>query len=105
VVANPRLAAGSTVVSDWLRLLRCTKVNQHHEDLKKLLITLDLGSHINTVIEPGSETINGAVDPFPAPIQYMGINHRRLHVPMSEEFLNRANVIAIFQQVSGEGVS
>jgi hypothetical protein len=27
VVANPRLAAGSTVGSSWLRLFRCTEDN------------------------------------------------------------------------------
>src|SRR5713101_6420540 len=29
----------------------------------------------------------------------MGVDHRRTNVFMAEEFLNRANVIAIFQQV------
>ena len=32
MVTNPRIAAGSTVVSYWLRLLRCTKDKKHHED-------------------------------------------------------------------------
>jgi hypothetical protein len=35
VVANPRIAVGSTVVSYWLRLFRCTEVKQQYEDLKK----------------------------------------------------------------------
>ena len=56
------------------------------------------------MLPPGSETVHGAVDPFPAPVQHVGIHHRRFHVPMSEEFLNRADVIAIFQQVRGERV-
>jgi hypothetical protein len=51
---------------------------------------------------PGSETIDGAVNPFPAPIEDVGLHHRRLRIPMSEQFLHRANVIAIFQQVCGE---
>ena len=45
VVPNPRIAAGSTVVSYWLRLFRCTKVKKHHEDLKKVcsrLLTLEV---------------------------------------------------------------
>jgi hypothetical protein len=37
VVANPRIAAGSTVVSYWLRLFSCTKDKNHHEDLKKVV--------------------------------------------------------------------
>jgi hypothetical protein len=45
---------------------------------------------------PASETIHGAVDPFPASVRDVGIHHPRLHVPMAEEFLNRADVIAIF---------
>ena len=53
---------------------------------------------------PGSQTAHGAVDPFPSPVQRVGIAHRRLHVPMSEEFLNHADIIAIFQQVRGERV-
>jgi hypothetical protein len=52
VVPNPRIAAGSTVACYWLRLLRCTKVNKQHEDLKKLLSTLDIGSHSNAGHEP-----------------------------------------------------
>ena len=35
VVTNPRIAAGSTVVSYWLRLFQCTEVKKHDEDLKK----------------------------------------------------------------------
>jgi hypothetical protein len=34
----------------------------------------------------------------------MGINHRCLHISVSEELLNRANIIAIFQQVRRERV-
>jgi len=32
---------------DWLRLFQCAKVQRYYEDLKKLLPTLDIGSHIN----------------------------------------------------------
>ena len=38
VVTNPRRAAGSTVVSSWLRLLGGTKGKQHQEDLKKVAL-------------------------------------------------------------------
>ena len=34
--------------------------------------------------------------PLSRPVERMGINHRRLHVPMPEQFLNRTDVIAIF---------
>jgi hypothetical protein len=36
VVAHPRIAAGSTVVSDGLRLFRCTEDKKHHDDLNKV---------------------------------------------------------------------
>jgi hypothetical protein len=32
----------------------------------------------------------------------LGVNHRRLHSPMPEEFLNGADIVAIFQQMGGE---
>ena len=54
---------------------------------------------------PSSETVHGAVDPFPSSVQYVGIDHCRLHVLMPEQFLNRADIIAIFQEVRGERVS
>ena len=34
----------------------------------------------------------------------MGIDHRRLHVPVSEQLLNRSDVVAVLPQVSGKGV-
>jgi hypothetical protein len=37
-------------------------------------------------------------------MQHVGMDHRRLHIPMPEEFLNRADVVAIFQQVRVERV-
>jgi hypothetical protein len=49
---NPRIAAGSTVVCDGLRLFSCTKVQKPPEDLKKLPPTLDIGSHINAGAQP-----------------------------------------------------
>jgi hypothetical protein len=53
---------------------------------------------------PGSETIDRAVDSFPPTVQYVGIHHCRFQIPMSEEFLNCADIIAIFQQVCGKRV-
>jgi hypothetical protein len=37
VVPSPRIAAGSTVVSDWLRLFPWTKGTQYHEDFNKVI--------------------------------------------------------------------
>ena len=45
MVPNPRIAAGSTVVSSWLRLFRGTEDKKHHDDLKKScsqLLTLEV---------------------------------------------------------------
>jgi hypothetical protein len=47
VGTNPRRAAGSTGVSDWLRLFRETKGKNEDADGKKLLPTLDIRSHSN----------------------------------------------------------
>jgi hypothetical protein len=33
---NPRIAAGITVGSYWVRLFRCTKDKKHHDALKKV---------------------------------------------------------------------
>src|SRR5207249_357687 len=44
---NPRLAAGATVVSSWLRLFAGTKVKTTLQTSKKLFPTLDIGSHSN----------------------------------------------------------
>lgn len=33
----------------------------------------------------------------------MGINHRGLDIAMAQDFLHRSDVVASFEQVSGEG--
>src|SRR6266851_1103586 len=35
---HTRIAAGSTVVSYWLRLFRCTEDKKHHDALKKTTV-------------------------------------------------------------------
>jgi hypothetical protein len=50
---------------------------------------------------PRSEAFEGAVDPFPTPVHHVGIHHRRLPISVSEEFLHRADRIAIFPQGRG----
>ena len=51
---------------------------------------------------PGSETVHGAVDPLPAPVEHVGIDHRCLHIPMPQEFPYGADIVAIFQEMCGE---
>jgi hypothetical protein len=55
VVANPRRAAGSTVVSDWLRLFRWPRLPRGHDHeanrLRIFIPALDLGSHINASLQ------------------------------------------------------
>lgn len=50
----------------------------------------------------GSETFNGAVDPARHG-SAGGVDHRRLHIPMPEQFLNRPDVVAVIQQMRGAG--
>src|SRR5512139_3074985 len=40
-----------------------------------------------------------------APVQDMGVDHRRADIPVSEQFLYRPDVVAILEQMSGEGVA
>ena len=35
----------------------------------------------------------------------MGINHRRFHVLVPEQFLHRADIVAVFQEVGGEAMA
>jgi hypothetical protein len=45
--------------------------------------------------------------PYPAPtsIQHVGVDHRRAQILVAEQFLHRADVIAVLQQVRREGVA
>jgi len=38
-------------------------------------------------------------------IEHVGVDHRRADVAMSQQFLNRADVIPIFEQMGREGVA
>lgn len=49
-----------------------------------------------------SRVIERAAHPAPAFVQHMGIDHRRFHILVSQQLLDRPNVIAIFQQVGSE---
>jgi hypothetical protein len=50
----------------------------------------------------GSETVHGAVAPLLAPDEHLGRHHRCMHVPMPEQFLDRASVIAIVEEMRTE---
>lgn len=54
--------------------------------------------------QPGPQTVDGTVDPFPAAVYGVAGDHRRLRIPMPKEFLNHAEVIIIVQRVCGEGI-
>lgn len=38
-------------------------------------------------------------------VQHVGVNHGGRHVRVPEQFLHRADVVAAFQQVGGEGMA
>ena len=50
------------------------------------------------------EPVERALHAAPALVQDVGIDHGRTHVPVSEQLLNRSNVVAGLQQVRGKGV-
>ena len=51
------------------------------------------------------ELIEGAANTAPAPVHDMGVDHRRGHIAVAEQFLHRADVVARLQQVRGKGVA
>lgn len=51
-----------------------------------------------------SQTIGGTAHASPSAVQTVRVNHRRLDVAVPQEFLHRAKVVAVGQQVRGEGV-
>jgi hypothetical protein len=53
----------------------------------------------------GSSPIQGAFHTHPAAIQNMRIYHGRADIAVPEQFLHRANVVSVFQQVCREAVS
>ena len=52
----------------------------------------------------GLETINGTANACRSTVEDMGVDHRCLDVTMAQEFLDRSNIVAAFEQVSGEGM-
>lgn len=61
------------------------------------------GQH-NTSSSIGSKPVHRTANTRRSPVEYMGINHRRLDVVMAQEFLHRADIVASFEQVSGKRV-
>ncbi len=49
-------------------------------------------------------SIERAANPEPTAVQNVGINHRRGHVAVAEEFLDGSDVLAGLEQVGREGV-
>ena len=49
--------------------------------------------------------IERAAHPLAAMLEYMGVDHGGLDILVSQEFLHRANIIAIFEQMCGETVA
>ena len=54
--------------------------------------------------QPGPQTVDETVDPFPAVVYGVAGDHRRLRTPMPKEFLNHGEVIIIVQRMCDEGV-
>jgi hypothetical protein len=52
-----------------------------------------------------SKRIHRALSPPSTSVQDMGVNDGRLHVFMTEQFLNTSNIVPLFNQVCGEGVA
>ena len=53
---------------------------------------------------PSRNQVNGTTDPTRSAVQNMGVDHGRLHVVMAQEFLDSTDVVAVFEQMGGEGV-
>ena len=51
------------------------------------------------------ESVHWASDSSPATVQDMGVYHRGAHVGVSEQLLNRADIVAIVQQMGGKGMA
>ena len=52
----------------------------------------------------GSKTIHRTANTRRASVEDMSVNHRRLDVTMTQEFLYRSNIVPSFEQVRGEGM-
>ena len=53
----------------------------------------------------GLQEVHRALDAPAAAIEHVSVNHRGLHALVPEELLHRPDVVAVHQQVRGEGVA
>lgn len=53
---------------------------------------------------PASKPVDQTVNTGRPTVENMGVNHRRLHVLMTEQFLKRADIVAILKQMSSKGM-
>jgi hypothetical protein len=62
---------------------------------------------VNTNPSPDSlvEAIGGAAHGSGASVEHVGVDHRRGDVAVAEELLDGSNVVAVLQQMGGEGVT
>lgn len=71
------------------------------EPLARLLLWHSLGS----IVSPDSESIRGASHSLASPVEHLRVDHRRLDVLVAEQLLDGANVVAVFEQMSGKGMA
>lgn len=51
-----------------------------------------------------SKTVHGAADACGATVEHVCVDHGRLHVTVTEQFLHGADVVSGFDQMRGEGM-
>lgn len=56
-------------------------------------------------MRPGCAAVKGAANSPASFVEDMGVDHGCRNVFVAEQFLHRANVIAVFKQMGGEGVT
>ena len=54
---------------------------------------------------PKSKTISRALNASPTAIENVSVDHRRAHVGVPQQLLHRANVVAVFHEMSREGMA
>ena len=53
----------------------------------------------------GLQQVHRALHTPASTIEHVGVDHRGLHALVTKELLHRPDVVAVHQQVSGEGVA
>lgn len=51
------------------------------------------------------DRVERASDPHPAFVQYVRVDHGGLYAAVAEELLDRADVVTVFQEMGGEGMT